>query len=120
MVLADYRMALAGPQSSLDWAVPVGRTDSQVGLQVDLGKVVPASSEPGCTVNLEHKDRPQEQGDAKCPHARQADPENHTRGCRLVHNAKRKTDKDLGGVVQLRRSAAAKTTDTPPERYSLV
>ena len=113
-------MALAGPQSSLDWAVPAGRTDSQVGLQVGLGKAVPAGSEPGCTVNLAHTDKPQEQEDAKCPHADQADPGNHTRECRPVHSAKRKIGKDLGEFVQPRRSAAVKTTDTPPERYSPV
>ena len=69
MVLADYRMALAGPQGSLDWATLAGRTDSQVGLQVGLEKAVPAGSEPGCTVNLEHTVKPQEQEDATCPHA---------------------------------------------------
>ena len=116
MVLVDYRMALAGPQSSPGWAVPAGCTDSQVG----LGNAVPAGCEPGCTVNLEHTDKPQEQEGAKCLHARQANPGNHTRECRPVHSAKRKIGKDLGESVQLRRSAVAKTTDTPPERYSPV
>ena len=120
MVLADCRMALAGPQSSPGWAVPAGRTNSQVGLQVGLGKAVPAGCEPGCMVNLEHTDKPQEQEGAKCPHAHQADPGNHTRECRPMHSAKKKIGKDLGEFVQLRRSAVAKTTDTPPERYSPV
>ena len=120
MVLADCTMALAGPQGSLGWAVPVGHTNSQVGPQVGPGRVVAAGCKPGCTVNLEHTDKPQEQEDAKCPHAHQADPGNHTRECRPVHSAKRKIGKDLGEFVQPRRSAAVKTTDTPPERYSPV
>ena len=115
MVLADCTMALAGPQGSLGWAVPVGHTNSQVGPQVG-----PVSCKPGCMVNLEHIDKPQEQEGAKPPHARQTDLGTYTRECHPVHSAKRRIGKDLGELVQLRRSAVAKTTDTPPERYSPV
>ena len=120
MVLADCTMALAGPQGSLGWAVPVGHTDSQVGPQVGPGRVVPVGCEPGCMVNLEHIDKPQEQEGAKSLRAHQTDLGTYTRECHPVHSAKRRIDKDLGELVQLRRSAVAKTIDTPLERYSPV
>ena len=113
-------MALAGPQGSPEWVVPVGHTNSQVGPQVGPGRVVPAGCKPGCMVNLEHTNKPQEQEGAKPPHARQTDLGTYTRECHPVHSAKRGIDKDPGEFVQLRRSAAVKTTDTPPERYSPV
>ena len=94
--------------------------DSQVGPQVGLGKAVPAGYKPGCMVNLEHINKPQEREGAKPPRARRTDLGMHTRECHLMHSAKRRISKDLGGLVQLRRSAVAKTTDTPPERYSPV
>ena len=112
--------ALAGPQGSPEWVAPVDHRDSQVGPQVGLGKVAPAGYKPGCTVNLEHKDKPQERVDAKSPRARHIDLGKHTREYHPVHSAKRKIGKDLGETVQLRRSAVAKTTDTPLERYSPV
>ena len=98
----------------------MGHKDIQDGPKVGIGKVALAGYKPSDEVNLEHRGKPQERVDVKCPHARQADPGNHTRECRPVHSAKRKIGKDLGEFVQPRRSVAVKTTDTPPERYSPV
>ena len=94
--------------------------DSQVGPQVGLGKAVLAGYKPGYKVKLEHRDKPQERVHIQSPCAHHNDLGKHTREYHPVHSAKRKIDKDLGESVQLRRSAVAKTTDTPPERYSPV
>ena len=113
-------MALVGQHDSLAWDAPVDHKDIQVGPQVGLGKDVPVGYKHGCTVNLEHKDKPQEQVDAKSPRALYTDLGNHTREYHLAHSAKSEIGRDLGRTVQPRGSAIAKTTDTPPERCSLV
>ena len=79
-----------------------------------------AGYKPGYKVNLEHRGKPQEWVDVKSPRAHHTDLGKHTREYHPVHSVKSKIGRDLGRTVQLWHSAVAKTTDTPPERCSLV